>query len=111
VNSEDNGELLGFIVQDSVGWEAQTIFGSTIAQASDREAAESIVRQKGLSFLMGVWQYFDEDDHNWHSCILKEANEHRVTVIRTTPMGYQDPDDYKTVIIKDPSETNLIKSS
>jgi len=110
VNREDDGELLGFIAQDTLGWEAQTIFSYPIARSDDKEAAKTTVRAQGLSFLMGVWEYFDEDDRKWHACILKEAYEHRVVVIRTTVMGYQDPDDFKTVIIKNPSETNLIKS-
>jgi hypothetical protein len=110
IHREDDGELLGFVVQDGAGWDAQTIFGYTMARAEDRGTVEEVVRQQGLMFLTGVWQYFDEDDKNWHPCILKEVNEHRVTVIRANSMGYQDPDDYKTVTIKDPSETNLIKS-
>lgn len=111
INRENDGELLGFVVQDSAGWEAQTIFGYNMARATNRDDVEDVVRQQGLSYLTGIWQYYDEDDKNWHPCILKEANDHQVTVIRTNFMGYQDPDDYKMVIIKNPSETNLIKSN
>ena len=110
IHREDDGELLGFAVQDGVSWQAQTLFGYPIARADSREAAEAILQEKGLIFLMGVWQYLDKDDENWHPCILKEAYEHQVTVIRTTVMGYQDPDDYKIVTIDDPTETNLVKS-
>lgn len=109
VTREDDGELLGFVVHDGTSWEAQTIFGYVIERTTDRATAERIVREQGLGYLMGVWQYFDRDDQQWHSCILKEAYEHRVTVIRTTPMGYQDPDDYKIVAIDNPTDTNLIK--
>lgn len=107
---EDDGELLGFVVQDAAGWGAQTIFGYGMARLDDEAAAERTVREKGLGYLMGVWQYFDEDDRAWHSCVLKEAYEHQVKVLRTTSMGYQDPDDYKVVTIQNPSETNLIKT-
>jgi len=110
VRREDDGELLGFVVQDGAGWEAQTIFGYMIDRTANRVTAERIVHEQGLNFLTGVWQYFDEDDQGWYSCILKEAYEHQVTVVRTTPLGYQDPDDYKVVTIKDPNETNLVKS-
>lgn len=111
INREDDGELLGFIVQDSHGWEAQTIFGYPIAHTDDKDSADQVVRSQGLLSLTGLWQYFDEDDKAWYPCIIKEAFEKKVIVIRATAMGYQDPDNYKIVTIKDPSETNLIKSS
>jgi hypothetical protein len=69
------------------------------------------VRERGLSFLMGVWQYLDKDDRDWHACIIKEANPTRVIVIRTNVMGYQDPDDYKLVTLHKPTDETLIKMS
>lgn len=110
IKREDDGELLGFVAQDATSWDAQTIFGYSITRTEDEAAAEKVVREQGLSFLMGTWEYLDSEDHKWHVCILKEAYENRVTVIRTTAMGYQDPDDYKMVTIRNPSEVNLIKS-
>lgn len=109
IHRQDDRELLGFVVDSGVGWEAQTIFGSLIERTTDKVFAERIVREQGLGYLMGVWQYFDKEDQQWFPCILKEANEHQVTVIRTNSMGYQDPDDYKLVTIENPTETNLIK--
>jgi len=109
IRREDDSELLGFVSGHDANWEAQTIFGYVIERTTDRASAERIVREQGLGYLMGVWQYFDQDDQQWYPCILKEAYEHQVTVIRTTPMGYQDPDDYKIVTISDPTDTNLIK--
>jgi len=110
VTREDDNELLGFVAEDSAGWQARTIFNYPIRRTDSKQEAERVVRENGLSFLTGLWQYFDEDDQTWYPCILKEAYEHQVTVIRTTPFGYQDPDDYKVVKIKDPSEINLVKS-
>ena len=110
IHREDDGELLGLIVQDGANWKAQTIFGYTLARTDTQNEAEMVVREQGLSSLMGTWQYFDTDDEQWYPCILKEANEHKVTVIRTNYMGHQDPDDYKLVTINDPDETKLIKA-
>jgi hypothetical protein len=110
IHRTDDGELLGFIAPDGSGWQALTLFGYLIERTTSQEAAEAILRERGLAFLMGIWQYLDEDDNRWHTCVLKEAYEHQVTVLRTTPMGYQDPDDYKMVTIDNPSETNLVKS-
>lgn len=111
INREDDGELLGFIAQGTAGWEAQTIFGYLIAHTSDKEAADQVVRTQGLYYLTGLWQYFDKDDKAWHPCIIKEAFENKVIVIRTNDLGYQDPDNYKIITIKNPSDTNLVKSS
>lgn len=110
IHREDDKELLGFVAQSAASWEAQTIFGYTISRTTDQASAERIVREQGLDFLQGLWQYYDKDDHKWHTCILKEAYEHQVTVMRTSPLGYPDPDDYKIVTIKAPDETNLAKS-
>lgn len=107
---KDDKELLGFIVHDETGWQAQTIFGYTIDRTTTEKDAKRILREQGLSSLTGVWHYYDRDDHDWFPCILKEAHERSVTVIRTNAMGYQDPDDYKLVTIKDPSEHTLVKA-
>jgi hypothetical protein len=109
INRQDDGELLGFIAQEGGSWSAQTIFGYTIARTTSRAQAEQVVREQGLNSLMGVWQYFDKDDQRWYPCVIKEAYENRVVVIRTNAMGYQDVDN-KRISITDPSETNLIKA-
>jgi hypothetical protein len=108
---KDDNEFLGYVVQDTASWLAQTIFGYTIERTASRAAAEAAVRTQGLSFLMGVWQYYDKDDRAWYPCVIQEANEHRVTVIRTNVMGYQEPDTYKKVTLLNPTENTLIKSS
>lgn len=110
IRHKESNELLGFVTKDTTGWRAQTIFGYDISRTATEEEAEKLLREKGLSFLMGVWQYLDPDDGKWHPCILKEAYEQRVTVIRTNFMGYQDPDDYKIVTIENPTETELVKN-
>jgi len=111
IHREDDGEFLGFIAQDAAGWDAQTIFGYSILRTTNKATAEDTVRAKGLGFLTGLWQYFDKDDQDWHSCVLKESHEHQVTVIRTNYMGYRDPDDFKIVTIDNPDETKLIKTT
>ena len=107
---EDDGEMLGCIEQSRKDWTAQTIFGYVFARSDKRDAVEEAVRSQGLIILQGLWQYFDKDDNEWYPCILKEVYENKVTVIRTTPLGYQDPDDYKIVTLADPTETVLIKA-
>jgi hypothetical protein len=107
----DSHEFLGFVVKTDTSWQAQTIFGYPMTRTDTREQAEKIIQEMGLTYLTGVWQYYDKDDHDWYPCILKEAYENRVVVIRTNEQGYQDPDTYKYVVIKDPTEDNLIKSS
>lgn len=103
-------ELLGFLLQDTTGWQAQTIFGYTIARTKSEDEAKKVLRDQGLSILKGVWHYYDGDDHQWYPCVLHDAQEHRVTVIRTNAMGYQDPETYKMYTIKDPSDNTLVKA-
>lgn len=107
---QDDNELLGFIEQGSGDWQAQTIFGYTIARTLSRTQAEAVLRERGLSFLTGTWQYFDSEEQDWFPCILKEASERRVTVIRTSALGYQEPGSYKMVTINNPDDTKLVKS-
>jgi len=107
----DDNELLGFVGQDSTHFLALTIFGYQIARTDTRSEAENILREKGLSFLMGVWQYYDTEDRDWFPCVIKEAYEQRVIVERTNALGYLDPDDRKHVVIKNPTENTLVKSA
>lgn len=108
---EDDDELLGYVTQDETSWLAQTFFEYTITRTETREAAEAILHNTGLSYLLGTWQYFDKEERDWFPCIIKEAHKNKVTVIRTNAMGYQDPDDYKLVTIQHPDENSLIKNS
>ena len=109
--TDEDHEFLGYVVQDSTGWQAQTIFGYTIARTHDRVSAENLLREVGANFLEGVWQYFDKDDQDWHTCVINGAQERQVTVLRTNAMGYQEPDDYKLVVLLQPSENTLTKLS
>lgn len=109
VKREDDGELLGFVAKDPTSWTARTIFGYVIARADTQTSAASIVRSKGLSILKGMWR-FQDTDGEWYPCVLKETYENRVIVIRTNELGFQDPEHYKLVTIKDPSESNLVKA-
>lgn len=107
---QDDGELLGYIQQETSGWSAQTIFGYTFARDHSKEAVEEAVRSQGLNILQGVWQYYDKQDKAWFPCVIKEVFPHRVIVIRTNEMGYQTPDDYKLVVISNPKETDIVQS-
>jgi hypothetical protein len=55
IHREDDGELLGFVMQDAAGWNAQTIFGYSILRTTDKKTAEDTLRAKGLDFLTGLW--------------------------------------------------------
>ena len=111
INRKDDHELLGYVVNDHNSWVAQTIFGYTIERTTSQAAAEKVVKSRGLSFLSGVWQYLDPSDKEWHTCVIQEAFETQVKVMRTNAMGYEDPDDRKHYVVKHPSETTLIKVS
>lgn len=106
---DETHELLGVIAEENNSWVAQTIFGYTIERTTSRKAAETILRERGLTYVTGVWHYFDKQEKDWFPCILKDISEHRVTVVRTDTMGFQDPHNYKPVIILNPTEDTLAK--
>lgn len=110
IHHKDTHELLGYAVQANGTWQAQTVFGYTIARTESQQQAEEILHERGLSFLLGVWRYYDKQTDDWYPCILQEVSDLQVTVVRTTEMGYQDPETYKRVILQKPDESMLIKS-
>jgi len=111
VYSIDDDALLGFVVSDGTTWQVLTIFGYLISRASTRQQAEEVMQDRGPTFLKGVWQYYDREDREWFDCVIKKAYEQRVIVNRTNSLGYQDPEDYKQVVIENPTENDLIKST
>lgn len=111
IYEKENKTFLGYVVKDSHSWLAQTIFGYSIERCESSEAAERVLHAQGRTYLKGTWQYFDADDRDWYPCVIKDANEQRVTVVRTNALGFQTPEDYKLVILNHPNDTVLIKSS
>lgn len=111
VYHEDDDHLLGYVAKDATSWQAQTIFGYIIARTTTEQEAEKALFEMGRTYLKGVWQYYDKDDHDWFPCVIKDAYEHKVTVIRTNFLGYQEPEVFKLVILENPDENTLIKSS
>lgn len=111
IYDDEDKAFLGFVAKENGSWIAQTIFGYTIARTANQNDAEKLIHERGRSYLQGTWQYFDKDEQQWFPCVIKEAHEHRVTIIRTNDMGYQDPESYKLVILKEPQEDTLIKNS
>ena len=108
---EERDELIGKIAKDNTSWIAQTIFGYTLGRTDTRKQAEAILYERGLSSLMGTWQYLDPDEKEWFPCVIQEAYETKVAVVRTNEYGIQDPDTYKYVVLLHPSEENLAKIS
>jgi len=106
---EDDGVLLGYIDRAGENWQAETHFGYVFARSDSQAAAEEVVRSQGLAVMQGLWRYYDKKDEQWYPCVIKEMFEHKVIVIRTNDMGYQDPDTAKRVTILNPSETSLVK--
>ena len=111
IYSEDDDALLGFIVGDGTTWQAITIFGYLISRTQTEREATDVLREVGGTYLKGTWQYYDKEDNDWFPCVIKQAYEQRVIVNRTNTLGFQDPEDYKQVVIEDPTENDLIKSS
>lgn len=108
---KDEKEILGYLAKDSISWKAQTIFGYIIARTETKQEATTLIHKQGLNYLKGVWQYYDKDDYDWYPCVIQSASETLVSVARTNAMGYQEPETYKVVLLKNPDENMLIKNS
>lgn len=111
IYDEDEKDILGYLIKDLGTWKAQTVFGYTIGRTETKDEALAIIKARGGNYLKGVWQYYDKDDHDWFPCVITKASEALVTVARTNVMGYQEPDIYKLVTLKQPDENILIKNS
>jgi hypothetical protein len=111
IYSEDDDSFLGFVIDEKTSWRVVTIFDYLISRAATQKEAEATLQDLGPNYLKGMWHYYDKDDKEWFPCVIKKAFEQRVIVNRTNNLGYQDPDDYKQVVIENPTENDLIKSS
>lgn len=60
-----------------------------------------------MASLKQVWRYYDTDDSEWYPCVIAEAHEARVVVVRTNELGFEDKSRYKRVTLMSPSETVL----
>ncbi len=109
VQEEDSGELLGYISKELSAWKAMTIFGYVLGRVESKGKAESMVRNDGRAALAGLWRYQDSD-HDWYACVIQEAYEDRVVVVRTNELGIQEPALYKRLTLKEPNETNFVKA-
>jgi hypothetical protein len=109
IHRQDDGELLGFVTNTKNAWSARTIFGYEFAVTESRDDAIRQVKEKGLSFLMGVWQFYDKHSKEWRPCIIKEARPDQVTIIRTNMFGLEDPDERGMQTISNPTSMWLRK--
>ncbi|HSE61438.1 MAG TPA: hypothetical protein VLA88_04050 [Candidatus Saccharimonadales bacterium] len=99
---KDDNELLGYIAKHNGQWRALTIFGYPFACVHSESEARTILAQKGLSVLTGVWQ-FQTPEGDWEYCVIKEARPGEAVIIPTNVMGYPDPGTSKTISITDPT--------
>lgn len=74
----EDGELIGFLAEDTSGWCPLTVFGHPIAEAGDRVDAEARLHSVGMSYLAQKWEVCDGAD--WISAELVEASPAGVTV-------------------------------
>ena len=73
-----DGELIGFLAENSAGWRPLTVFGHPIGDVVDREDAESRLHATGMSYLAEKWEL--RDGAHWITAQLVEASPAGVTV-------------------------------
>lgn len=74
----EDGELVGFLSQESGGWQARTIFGHPLGDPGDRGEGESHLHGLGLSYLAEKWEV--HDGQQWITASLVEASPSEVVV-------------------------------
>lgn len=83
----DDDELMGHLVCERDAWRPVTVFGGSLAEPTDADSAERIVRERGLSSLADRWlaQLDGETTDVW----LLEVRPDRVRLRRDDPMAMQ----------------------
>lgn len=76
---EDDGELVGFLAPNGDRFIAMTVFGTPLAQPSDRADAEDVLDTRGLGYLAERWQ-LQVDDQTQILVEINEASPERVVV-------------------------------
>ncbi|MFI6483652.1 amidohydrolase family protein [Nonomuraea sp. NPDC050663] len=87
----DDGELLGWAVPMSGGWQATTIFGAPLGKPSDHGEALDLLRSRGLACLAEPWWARIGDDTTWREVQIIEATADEVRLRLTDPMAEQPP--------------------
>jgi hypothetical protein len=83
------GELVGLLLPaDGDQWVPATVFGSALGPATDAAAAESLVRERGLSSLAERW-WVRVDGAPWREAWLLEVKPDRVRLRWDHPMLMQ----------------------
>jgi hypothetical protein len=83
------GELVGLLLPaDGNRWVPATVFGAALGPAADAEAAESLVRERGLSSMTERWWVRVHRAH-WREAWLLEVKPDRVRLRWDDPMLMQ----------------------
>ncbi|HEX9259113.1 MAG TPA: hypothetical protein VF855_06200 [Acidimicrobiales bacterium] len=80
VRRETDGELCGFVTRTSMGWQSLTVFGVTLGDHDDREAATAHVIDAGLACLAERWQLRRRGEAHSEVVCIQEADRTGVTV-------------------------------
>ncbi|MCH1867936.1 amidohydrolase family protein [Nocardioides sp. CFH 31398] len=75
---DEDGELLGRVVPTPQGWVPQTVFGAALAGPGDDEAAEAVVRERGMSVLADPWLLTRDGADEPEDVVLLEVHPDRV---------------------------------
>lgn len=71
----DDGELVGYLSAQDGQWVPTTVFGYPLAEATDRDTAEDLLRAVGMSILIEKWEY--RENGQWvNAQIVEAATDH-----------------------------------
>lgn len=88
--TREDGELIGFLNEADDAWTPVTVFGFALSEPTDRDAAESVLRAKGMSCLAEKWAINHEN--SWITAEIVEASPTHV-IVREVDF-FNHPDSY-----------------
>ena len=80
VRRERDGELCGFVTEQSGRWLALTVFGGHLGSFDSRDEAVALVRDTGLGSMAERWQLRRRGEANAEVVCIQEADPEGVTV-------------------------------
>ncbi|PPK65923.1 hypothetical protein V5P93_000184 [Actinokineospora auranticolor] len=85
---DDDDEILGYLRPVADRWQPTTVFHAVLAEPSERDAAEDVLRRDGMTSLSDPW-WLEGTPGDWREVRIQEARPDRVRVRWADPMAEQ----------------------
>ena len=76
----EDGELCGFVEERHGRWRALTVFGATLCDTDDEQAARRVVLMQGLASLARRWELRARCEQEWQTVCIQEVSPHHIRI-------------------------------